>query len=102
MIITLKTEGGFAYIPALARPRVLDTSLLPPDEARELEALIEAIGFFTLPSVLSESEHGAADFLTYEVTVDAGDRLHSVRTVDPIRDSRFAELVRRVEKSTAS
>jgi len=46
--VEFKTEGGFAYLPGLSQPVIIDTDGLSPKEAGKLERLVEAAGFFGL------------------------------------------------------
>jgi len=97
MIITVKIDGGFAYIPGLVKPITLDVSSLPADEAQKVLAMVQAANFFTLPATLNEPARGAADFQTYEITVQSGDCIHTVRAVEPIGNPVLEALVRRVQ-----
>jgi hypothetical protein len=55
----------------------VDSNGLPPDEARNLEGMIQAVGFFELPPQV-KGENKGADRFQYRLTVEAGDRAHTV------------------------
>ena len=92
MRISFKTEGGLAHLPGLSKPTTIDTDELSPKEANELERLIEAAGFFELPTTYAPPGRGA-DYQQYTITVTIPDRSHTVRLTEPIEDPRVRELV---------
>jgi hypothetical protein len=97
LAITLKTEGGFAYVPGLNRPIVVNTADLPEEQARALDDLVRRARFFALPPAVGNARPNAADVRTYELTV-AGDRgTHTVRATEPIEDPALAALIQRVQ-----
>ncbi len=49
MRVQFKTDGGFVYLPNRSAPVTIDTDDLSAEEAKELERLLEAAGFFDLP-----------------------------------------------------
>ncbi|GER88196.1 hypothetical protein KDW_23580 [Dictyobacter vulcani] len=51
MQIQMQIEGGFAQIPALAKPKKLDSVSLSAQDADELKHLVQAANFFALPAV---------------------------------------------------
>lgn len=57
------------------------TESLPPEEANELETLVEKARFFDLPSILKAQTRGA-DRFQYRLTVERGDQFHTVVTSD--------------------
>ena len=97
LAITLKAEGGLAYLPGLQRPTTLDTAHLPAADARTLEDLVRRADFFALPPAVGHPRPGAADVRTFEITVRDGDRTHTVRAVEPIEDPALDALIRRVQ-----
>lgn len=73
MQITFEQSGGFA---GLIRTKTIDTATLSPSDAQQVQRLIDAADFFRLPdSVESEAQ---PDRFQYYITVEAGDRSHSV------------------------
>ena len=85
--------------PARSEPTTIDTEELPEDEARELERLIEAAGFFELPETASPPR-GAADYLRYTISVTTPERSHTVQLTDPIEDPHVQALVEYLEAKT--
>lgn len=57
--------------------KVIDTETLPPEEAAEWQELIEAAGFFELPSHLEDAK-AAADQFHYRLSVTLDDRQHTL------------------------
>ncbi|MCX9076200.1 MAG: hypothetical protein OIN88_16385 [Candidatus Methanoperedens sp.] len=53
MRIRLERTGGFA---GMRREVALDTETLPSDEARKLQEMVNAAGFFNLPEKFPEAE----------------------------------------------
>lgn len=89
-------DGGFVYLPARSEPTTIDTDELPAEEARELERLIEAAGFFDLPETFSPPS-GAADYLRYTISVTTPERSQTVQLTDPIEDPHVQALVEYLE-----
>jgi hypothetical protein len=96
MRVRFKMDGGFVYLPARSEPTTIDTEELPAEEAKELERLIEAAGFFELPET-SSPPRGAADYLRYTISVSTPERGHTVQLTDPIEDPHLQALVEYLE-----
>jgi hypothetical protein len=79
MRIKLKRTGGVAGIP---REWELDEQTLSPQEAQELRNLLRRADFFALPSEV-EGSGRARDAFRYELTVEEGERKHTVRCAEP-------------------
>lgn len=92
MEIAFSIEGGFAAFPGLRRPRLIDTSRLPPQEAAELEELIELLDFFNLPSAQPQRQV-FPDAFRYTIGVKHERREHTITRSDPIEDPNLAKLV---------
>ena len=92
MRVTLTTEGGFAFFPGLAKPVTFDTDALPPEQAEELRRCVAAADFFNHPAVAAPPPPGAADYRTYTLTVEDGDRTHTVRFTDLTPDPALQAL----------
>ena len=99
MRVRFKMDGGFVYLPARSEPTTIDTEELPEEEAKELERLIEAAGFFDLPET-SAPPRGGADYLRYTISVTTPERSHTVHLTDPIEDPRVQALVEYLEDKT--
>ena len=98
MRVTLSRSGGVAYFPGLARPLTLDASSLSEPERATLEQLLRDSRFTGLPSQVGSARPGAADYRTYEITLEDQSGRHTVRAVDPIEDPALERLVRLVER----
>lgn len=92
--IDFRADGGFAAIPGQRAPVRLDTAELPRGEGDKLEALVRAAGFFDLPASVATTAPGAADYRSYEITVEEDGRSHSVRIDEPVEDEGLSKLVR--------
>jgi hypothetical protein len=82
MKVYLERSGGFA---GMVTSTNVDTQTLPPNEAQEIQCLIENSHFFELPSQspqTSKTRKGAADYFIYKITVQDGKREHSVQAND--------------------
>jgi hypothetical protein len=76
--LSLSVDGGFAALPGLRRPLTVDVDALPAQEASEVRHLLDAAGFFGLPPRLA-APPGASDYREYTITVEDGDRRHTVK-----------------------
>jgi hypothetical protein len=99
MRVRFKMNGGFVYLPARSEPVTIDTDDLPAEEAKELERLIEAAGFFELPET-SPPPRGAADYLRYTISATTPEHSHTVQLTDPIEDPHVRGLVEYLETQT--
>jgi hypothetical protein len=99
MRVRFKMDGGFVYLPARSEPTTIDTDDLPEEEAKELERLIEAAGFFELPEATAPPR-GGADYLRYTISVTTPERSHTVQLTDPIEDPHLQALVEYLEDKT--
>jgi hypothetical protein len=99
MRVRFKMDGGFVYLPARSEPTTIDTDDLPEEEAKDLERLIEAAGFFELPET-SSPPRGAADYLRYTISATTPEHSHTVQLTDPIEDPHVRALVEYLETQT--
>jgi len=93
MKLTFKMSGGFAYIPALSKPVIIDTDQIDPEVADQLRSLVQESRFFDYPEIIHNLSKGAADYLTYTITIEDGSRVHTLQLTDPIADVNLAQLV---------
>src|SRR5262245_46430756 len=93
MRISFKMEGGFAAIPRLSQPMVVDTATLPAEPRAEIERLMAASHFFDKSAASGAPRPGAADVRAYTITVEDSGRSHTLRLTDPIEDQAMSELV---------
>lgn len=73
MHISFERRGGFTGIPVTID---VNTDTLSPDEASQLHHLVEAAGFFQLPSTLPAPAQ--PDRFQYTVTVQEKDHSHTI------------------------
>jgi hypothetical protein len=97
MKVTLETSGGFAPLPALSRPITIDTSS-DRETASELHKLLRESTFFELGPFIDTTARGAADYLTYQITVEDGSRVHTVRFTEPIPNPSLQRLLIFIQK----
>ena len=93
MRIEFKTDGGIAYFPGLSKPVTIESADLPPAEADTLQRLVEAAHFFELPADSRALRRGAADYHQYTITIEDGQRRHTVQMADPIASPDLQALV---------
>jgi hypothetical protein len=86
-----------AHFPGLSRPVLIDSTALSSDDAEELQRLVTAARFFEQPAHVGAPPPGAADYRRYTITVDDGERQHTVHMADPITDAALRELLRFLE-----
>lgn len=93
MKITFKTNGGFAYLPALSKPLIIDTTQIDPQVANQLESFVRESDFFNQPAQINTVSKGAADYRTYTLTVEDGTHSHTIQLTDPIADANLQRFV---------
>jgi hypothetical protein len=93
MRIEFSTEGGIAYFPGLSQPVSIDSEQLSQQEGAELKRLVEAAHFFDLPAKVGRPAPGAADYRQYNVTIEAGQRRHTLHATEPIEDAELRRLI---------
>ena len=84
MHVELKTEGGVAFFPGLARPFVLEVTALSAEDAERLACLVEECGFFDREEAAPAARRGA-DAREYVLTIEVeGTRRRTLRLRDPV------------------
>ena len=91
MRVVLQQEGGFAGL--VRPPLVVDSAQLAPEQQRELDRLTVECNFFQLPADGPSPREGAADYVTYTLTVEREQQTHSIRVTDPVTDAALAALI---------
>ncbi len=93
MRMQVKTEGGIAGpIPGLSKPIVLDSDTLLHQEAEEMRQLVTAARFFELPAQQPQPQRGA-DYRTYTISIENGERHHSVQFTELVTDPHLRNLL---------
>jgi hypothetical protein len=93
VIINFESGGGFAHLPGLSRPLRIDTADLSPEQADDLNGLVERARFFEQPGEVGGPPPGAADLRSYTISVEDGNRTHTVRTSDALADPALRDLL---------
>jgi len=93
MRIRFESDGGFAYLPGLNRPFVVDTAELPPATATELEALAH-----TARASASGEPPSGADQRSYRITIDSGGGSRTMTFTDPVSDPAAQALIDRLKE----
>jgi hypothetical protein len=96
MRVVLQQEGGFAGL--VRPPLIVDSAQLALEQQRELDQLIVECDFFRLPADGSIPPQGAADYVTYTLTVEHEQQTYSIRVTDPVTDQALAALIVFVKK----
>lgn len=79
MKVVIRRTGGFAGLEEELAS--LDTTQMPPAEARQLEERVRSMTFFGLPAALGSHIKGA-DLYRFRITIDDGSRRHTVEFPD--------------------
>ena len=93
MKISFKTSGGFAYLPALSKPYIIDTAQIDARLADQLESMVRESRFFEQPADPVTLAKGAADHITYTITIEDGPHSHTIKVTDTIVDDSLRQLV---------
>jgi hypothetical protein len=100
MRVQFQASGGVGFFPGLAAPRTIDVDALGPDELRSLRQLLHEARFFELPA-RQAVPRGAADYRTYQITVEDEGRRHTVTVSDPVIEPSLQKLVNRLRALAA-
>ena len=92
MLVHFERTGGVAGLRSAA---IIDTEKLPPDQAREIQELMEVAEFFDLPEAIGGPAQ-AADAFQYRLTVEAGNRRHTITVSETAAPSSMRPLLRRL------
>lgn len=93
MRIVYEKSGGFA---GLSRTKTIDSAGLPPEDAAEIERLLDGCSFFDLPAKI-ERPH-LRDAFQYTITVDTGERQHTVSITGEPQEPSLKALRQKLEK----
>ena len=82
---------------------VLDTNSMPPDEAKDVQQLIDSSNFFNLPSKSAPPKAGSADYFHYKITVQTEDqREHKIQTNDITLPEELESLINFLQQKVQS
>ncbi len=90
MHIEFTRSGGFA---GMRIKQTFDTSAMAPDEAQELNGLIDSAAFFDLPEALRSA---GADQLQYKITIEREGKSHTVTADERAVPPGLSPLVKRL------
>jgi hypothetical protein len=90
--VEFERTGGFAGMRVAA---AIDSTKLPPEDARQLEENLAAAGFFHLPP-RPASPAGGADSFHYRITVEEGGRKHTVECGESAAPEALQPLLRQL------
>jgi hypothetical protein len=94
--LVLSRSGGIAAaVPALAKDIVLDTGTVGAATAQEIHALVSAVDF---TQAGPPPARGAADHISYTLTLTHDDEESAVTFHGPIPDPALSRLVVRLEE----
>jgi hypothetical protein len=92
MRVQFQVSGGIGFLPGLAAPRAIEVDTLPEDDRRRVHQALDEARFFSLPARVP-APRGAADYQTYQITVEDGARRHTVVVSDPVAPAPLQRLV---------
>ena len=98
MRVTLRIDGGLAYLPGLAKARTLDLDTLPVSERERICGLIDAARGHAGTRTSSPQ---APDARTYTIHVDDAGRCTTLTLAEPFADERCARLVEALREHLA-
>lgn len=96
MRVLLEQEGGFAGL--VRPPLVVDSTQLTPEQQRKLDQLMVECEFFHLPADGTAPPQGAADYVSYTLTVEREQQTHSIRVTDLDTGAALAALIAFVKR----
>ncbi len=101
MIVELQITGGFASLPGLSGPRILDTDTVDETLRDEIESLVNDSRFFDLPAEGDDDRSlDVADGFTYSLAITDGLRRNSIVRMEPVSDRRLARLIEALDNIT--
>jgi hypothetical protein len=92
MRVHLQVSGGLGSFPGLSAPRTIDVDTLSEEDRQRLTQLVDDARFFALPSRIP-APRGAADYQTYQITIEDGARRHRVVVSDPVAPAPLQKLI---------
>jgi hypothetical protein len=100
MKIYFEQSGGFTGIGN--NNILINSNSLPPEEAVELQRLVDIANFFNFPSETSSVPLRGADYLEYKITIETSDnKKHSIKVTDLTMPSNIGPLIRYLRRKAA-
>jgi emfourin len=100
MRVHFQMSGGIGFFPGLAAPSTVDVDSLPEGDQQSLREVVDASQFFSLPAHIA-APRGAADYRTYQITIEDGARHHTVSVAEPVTSAPLQQLVQVVRSLAA-
>ena len=97
MRVRLRIDGGFAYLPGLARPVIVDTDALDAAAAAELRRLCANIDV-AASAPPATGLPATRDARRYRIEIDASDGRRELIATDPVSDPALAALIAFVQR----
>src|SRR5260370_42038077 len=91
MRIEFTRSGGFG---GMRLSRTFDTGQLPEEEARQLDQLVDAANFFSLPETL---QYAGADKFQYKISIERDGKTHKVQADERDAPPPIAILLKKME-----
>jgi hypothetical protein len=99
MKIYFEESGGFAGID---RNISINSDSLHPEEASELQRIVDNANFFDLPSEPAAAPLRGADYLEYKITIETNDnKKYSIKTTDLTMPHNIGPLIRYLRQKAA-
>jgi hypothetical protein len=99
MKIQFECSGGLAGIHTSV---ALDTTSMSSDEVKRIEELVNSSNFFNFPSESPPPKGGSADYFSYKITIDTGERKHTIRTNDIMMPNEIEPLINFLQEKSQS
>lgn len=94
MRVVIERSGGFA---GMSRIQSFSTDDMPADDGKKLRDLVDASGFYELPSVI-HSDEPVPDAFRYKITVDGERGTHTVETDEGAMPTRLQPILNWVKR----
>jgi hypothetical protein len=95
MQIVIERSGGFA---GMSRIQSFSTDDMPAEDAQKLRDLVDASGFYELPSVI-HSDKPVPDAFRYKITVDSERGSHTVEVDEGAVPPRLQPILNWVKRA---
>lgn len=96
--IELTIDGGFAYVPGLAKPIVVESAQLDAADAQELQRLCEALPAAAAQPKQSTRSSAMPDARAYTLTIETPGTRLQINAADPVENRHVAKLIAFVRK----
>ena len=88
MKIRFESGGG---LEGIFTEKTIDTRTMHADDSSVLEKLVASSNFFELPKFVKSDINGA-DFFNYKITVEMGEKRHTIERNDLTLETRLQPL----------